>query len=246
MISKGRLAAGTSAYNTTFGFSYFDPQFFTKIVLESVPSGTNAFDEGSMYLVFNSGAYGVVEGTASGVYSTGVLLYVKTLSGRFLSGETIQDESGNTVRIARENTISHFVVQDRGLGYAEGCSLLINGLEFDSSKIVLSRTTDGKIYKAAIGNRSAVNIEYAQPPAVLLINPDGSSAPSAAANLEVVLYRDTVTTYTPQNVKSIGCSYGSGNANTFSADVVVDSQKYSEIKTVTDYTFFGSVRIYIY
>ena len=241
VISKGRLAAGTSAYNTTFGFSYFDPQFFTKIVLESVPSGTNAFDEGKYVFGINSGAYGVVEGTASGVYSTGVLLYVKTLSGRFLPGETIRDESGSTVRIARENTISHFVVQDRGLGYAEGCSLLINGLEFDSSKIVLSRTTDGKIYKAAIGNRSAVNIEYAQPPAVSAINPSGAANPSAAANLEVVLYRDTVTTYTPQNVKSIGCSYGSGNANSFSADVVVDSQLYSEIKTVTDYSFFGSV-----
>ena len=46
VISKGRLAAGTTAYNTTFGFSYFDPQFFTKIILESVPTGTNAFDEG--------------------------------------------------------------------------------------------------------------------------------------------------------------------------------------------------------
>ena len=166
---------------------------------------------------------------------------MKTLSGRFLPGETIRDEGGVTVRIAKENTISHFIIQNRGLGYADGATLLINGLEFDSSKIVLSRTTDGKIYKAAIGNRSAVNIEYAQPPAVSAINPDGAANPSAAANLEVVLYRDTVTTYTPQNVKSIGCSYGSGNANSFSADVVVDSQQYSEIKTVTDYSFFGSV-----
>ena len=57
--------------------------------------------------------------------------------------------------------------------------------------------------------------------------------------LFLFLFRDTVTTYTPQNVKSIGCSYGSGNSNTFSADVVVDSQEYSEIKTVTDYSFFG-------
>ena len=34
-----------------------------------------------------------------------------------MPGETIQDEGGNTVRIAKENTISHFVVQNRGLGY---------------------------------------------------------------------------------------------------------------------------------
>ena len=240
ILSRGRLAAGTNAYNTTFGFSYFDPQFFTKIVLESVPTGTNAFDEGKYVFGITSGAYGVVEGTASGVYSTGVLLYVKTLSGRFLPGETIRDEGGVTVRIAKENTISHFIIQNRGLGYADGATLLINGLEFDSSKIDLSRTTDGKLYKASVANRSAVGIEYAQPPAITVKNPEGSSAPNAAASIVPILYRNTVTTYTPQNVKSIGCAYGSGNANDFSADVVVDSQKYSEIKTVTDYTFFGS------
>ena len=201
---------------------------------------TNAFDEGKYVFGITSGAYGVVEGTASGVYSTGVLLYVKTLSGRFLPGETIRDEGGVTVRIAKENTISHFIIQNRGLGYADGATLLINGLEFDSSKIELSRTTDGKLYKASVANRSAVGIEYAQPPAITVKNPEGSSAPNAAASIVPILYRDTVTTYTPQNVKSIGCAYGSGNANDFSADVVVDSQKYSEIKTVTDYTFFGS------
>ena len=121
VLSRGRLAAGTTAYNGTFGISYFDPQFFTKITLESTPTG---YDEGKYVFGVDSGAYGVVEGTPSGVYTTGNLLYVKTLSGRFLSGETIRDEDGNTVRIARENTISHFVVQNRGLGYADGVTLL--------------------------------------------------------------------------------------------------------------------------
>jgi len=237
VLSRGRLAAGTSAYNTTFGFSYFDPQFFTKIILESTPVG---YDEGKYVFGVDSGAYGVVEGTPSGVYTTGTILFVKTLSGRFLPGETIRDEDGNTVRIARENTISHFVVQNRGLGYADGVTLLINGLEYDSSKVELLKSTDGKIYKASVSNRNAVNIVYAQPPAVTAKNPDAAGAPNAAASIVPVLYRDTVTTYTPQNVKSLGSSYGSGNANSFSADVVVDSQQYSEIKTVTDYTFFGT------
>ena len=239
VLSKGRLAAGTSAYNTTFGFSYFDPQFFTKIILENSPTGTNAFDEGSYVFGIQSKAYGVVEGSSTGSYSTGKILFVKTLSGKFLSGETIQDEGGNTVRIAKDNTISHFVVQNRGLGYADGATLLINGLEFDSSKISISRTNDGKIYKAAITNRAAVGIEYAQPPAITVQNPASAGAPNSAASVVPVLFRNTVTTYTPQNVKSIGGTYGAGNENVFSADVVVDSQKYSEIKTVTDYTFFG-------
>nr|BAR29100.1 strucutural protein [uncultured Mediterranean phage uvMED] len=237
VLSKGRLAAGTNAYNTTFGISYFDPQFFTKIIVETTPAG---YDEGKYVFGVDSGAYGVVEGTPSGVYTTGTILFVTTLSGRFLPGETIRDEDGNTVRIAKENTISHFVVQNRGLGYADGVSLLINGLEYDNSKIELLKSVDGKIYKAAITNRSAVNVEYAQPPAVTAKNPDSAGAPNAAAAIVPVLYRDTVTTYTPQNVKSLGCSYGSGNANSFSADVVIDSQKYSEIKTVTNYTFFGN------
>ena len=237
VLSRGRLAAGTSAYNSTFGISYFDPQFFTKIILESTPAG---YDEGKYVFGVDSGAYGVVEGTPSGVYTTGTILFVKTLSGRFLPGETIRDEDGNTVRIAKENTISHFVVQNRGLGYADGVTLLINGLEYDNSKIELLKSIDGKIYKAAIINRSAVNVEYAQPPAVTAKNPDSAGAPNAGAAIVPILYRDTVTTYTPQNVKSLGCSYGSGNSNSFSADVVIDSQKYSEIKTVTNYTFFGT------
>ena len=220
--------------NTTFGYSYFDPQFFTKIILESIPAGANSFDEGKYVFGLNSNAYGVVEGSAAGVYSTGRILFVKTLSGKFISGETIRDEDGNTVKIAKDNTISHFVVQNRGLGYADGVSLLINGLEFDASKIALGKTIAGNIYNATIINRKAVNVEYAQPPAITVKNPDGASAPSSAAAVVPVLFRNTVTTYTPQNVKSIGCNYGSGNSNSFSADVVVDSQKYSEIKTVTD------------
>ena len=241
VLSKGRLEAGTTAYNTTFGYSYFDPQFFTKIILESIPAGANAFDEGKYVFGIKSNAYGVVEGSSAGVYSTGRILFVKTLSGKFQSGETLRDESGNTVKIARDNTISHFVVQNRGLGYAEtGVTLLINGLEFDASKIALGQTIAGNIYSATITNRKAVNIEYAQPPAVTVQNPEGASAPGSAAAVVPVLFRNTVTTYTPQNVKSIGCSYGSGNANSFSADVVVDSQEYSDIKAVTNYTFFGT------
>ena len=40
ILSKGRLAEGTSAYNSIFGLSYFDPSFFTKILLEKQPPNT--------------------------------------------------------------------------------------------------------------------------------------------------------------------------------------------------------------
>lgn len=240
VLSKGRLSGGTSAYNSTFGFSYFDPQFFTKITLESIPTGVNAFDEGKYVYGLTSGAYGVVEGAPSGVYTTGNLLFVKTLSGRFLPGETIRDEAANTVKIAKENTISHFIIQNRGLGYAAGATIVINGLEYDSSKVELSLTGDGKVYKAIINNRNALSTEYSQPPTTSVKNPTGATSPASGAAIIPVLFRDTVVTYTPQNVKSIGCRYGSGNANAFTADVVVNDQEFAEIKSVTDFTFFGS------
>jgi len=240
VLSRGRLPEGTSAYNAVFGFSYFDPEFFTKIILESSPVESNAFQIGKYVYGINSAAYGVVEGAASGVYSTGKILFVKTLSGRFISGETLRDEAGNTVKIAKDNTISHFIVQNRGLGYAEGATIVVNGVELDSSKVEILRSGDGSIYRAQINNRNALTTEYAQPPAVSVKQPDGAAAPNSGAAILPVLFRNSVTTYTPQNVKSIGCYYGSGNSNVFTADLVTDNQTFSEIKSVTDFTFFGS------
>ena len=137
-LSRGQTSCRNYGIQwTTFGYLLFRSSVLSqKLSLESLL--LLGYDEGKYVFGVDSGAYGVVEGTPSGVYTTGtILLYVRTLSGRFLSGETIRDEDGNTVRIARENTISHFVVQNRGLGYADGVTLLINGQEYDSSKIEL-------------------------------------------------------------------------------------------------------------
>ena len=233
VISKGRLGGGSETYNSIFGFSYFDPQFFTKILLETVPNG---FDEGKYVFGLESGAYGVVEGPASGVYSTDRILFVKTLSGTFKSGETIKDEDSNTVKIAKDNTISHFVTIDRGSGYSADATILLNGVEYDSSKIE-PVVYGGKVYKVVINNQAALrNVEFTQPPEIIV---SGSSDSAGAAGVRAVLVRNSVTTYNPQNVKSVGGSYGSGGINKFSADLVVDNQAYSSITAVTDYTFFG-------
>ena len=234
ILSKGRLAGGAETYNSIFGFSYFDPQFFTKIILETSSPG---FDEGEYVFGLDSGAYGVVEGPASGVYSTGKILFVKTLSGRFQSGETIRDENSNTVKIAKDNTISHFVAIKRGSGYTQtSVGVIVNGVEYDSSKI--AATVDGGVYKVEITNKAALrNVEFSNPPEVLLT---GTSDAVGVAEVRAVLVRNSVTTYNPQNVKSIGCAYGSGGVNKFTADIVLDNQTYSEISPVTDYTFFGN------
>jgi len=234
VLSRGRLAGGTASYNSIFGLSYFDPQFFTRILLETVPSG---FDEGKYVFGLESGAYGVVEGPASGVYSTGRLLFVKTLTGNFKSGETVRDEDGNTVRIAKNNTLSHFVVTKRGSGYtATDAKVQLNGVTYDSSKFTVT-VFGGKVTKIEIANQAfARNLEFVQPPVVTAI---GTADSGGVAIVRPVLVRNAVTTFTPQNIKSVAGTYGSGGTNSFSADLVVDDQTYSSITSVTDFTFFG-------
>ncbi len=236
ILSKGRLAGGAATYNSIFKFAYFDPQFFTKILLESEPT-PDAFEEGKYIFGLDSGAYGVIEGTASGVYSTDNQLFVKTISGEFKSGETIRSESGETVKVAKDNTISHFITLKRGSGYTSGATVQLNGVTYDSSKLE-AVVYGSAVYKVDINNRNALrNIEFSQPPEVVIA---GSGDSSGAAEVRAVLFRNSVTTYTPNNVKSIGSSYGSGGGNKFSGDLVVDNQEYSEISNVTDFTFFGT------
>ncbi len=238
VLSQGRLSHGSAAYNTIFGFSYFDPQFFTKIILQKPVTG-GTFVTGKYVFGLTSDAYGVIEGASNGVYSTAKILFIKTLSGKFQSGESIRDEAGNTIKIAKDNTISHFVVQKRGLGYNDDSELTINGVDYDNSIITISRKNDGSIYGCEIINRNGLTTTYAQPPAVTVKNGPGSN-PGDSAAVTPVLVRNAVTTYTPQNIKSIGGQYGSGGANKFTADVVVDDRSFSEIKDVTEFTFFGS------
>ena len=117
VVSKGRKDDGDATYNTTFGLSYFDPQFFTKILLDEPISVTGSFSNGQYVYGLQSGAYGVVEGASGKAFSGVKTLMVKTLFGTFKSGEPIRDEGNNTLRIAKDNTISHFIVNDRGVGY---------------------------------------------------------------------------------------------------------------------------------
>ncbi len=239
VISKGRLPDGSPSYNSIFGLSYFDPEFFTKLILDNAPS-EGSFNVGDYVFGLTSGAYGVVEGGPSGKYSIGPILFVKTLSGRFVSGESIRDENSNVSRIAKDNTISHFIVANPGLGYASNSALVINGVEYDAGVAELQRQSNGGFYRVIVNNRNALSVEYSQPPAVTVVQPSGSSDPSVGASVIPVLYRNTVTTYSPQNVKSLASEYGSGNANIFTADVVIDDKEFAEIKSVTEFTFFGS------
>ena len=165
VVSKGRLSNGNAVYNTTFGLSYFDPQFFTKILLDEEIVADGRFASGKYVYGLESGAYGVVEGPSDGKFTTNKTLMVKTLFGNFMSGETIRDEDNNSVRVAKDNTISHFVVNNRGSNYVNGSKLRIDGVEFDSSKVTLS-IASGAIISAVVSNRELFKKEYAKPPVI--------------------------------------------------------------------------------
>jgi len=240
VVSKGRQDNGDAVYNSTFGLSYFDPQFFTKISLDDPLPGSTVenpkFDNGMYVYGLKSGAYGVIEGAADISYSSYKTLMVKTLFGTFQSGEPIRDEKNNTIRIRKDNTISHFIVANRGSNYNPGTKLRIDGVDYDISKIEL--TLSGKeVISAIIKNRDLVNVEYSRPPVVNVVNPSGGAGTGAVVT--PVLVRDSVVTYTPQNVKSFFCEFGSGNANTYTSDIEVNREKYTEVKAVTDFTFSG-------
>ena len=232
VISKGRTAGGATPYSGLFSVSYFNPVFFTRILVDSAIS--TDFSPGKYISGSTSGAYGVIEGDANGYLSSGKSLVVRTLYGNFLPGETIASEEGGLLRIARENTISHFVITAGGAGYTATGKVILNGIAYEPTDIETGVYSTG-LYKIDIKNRDAVSTEYSVPPAVIIGDHDPSST---VATIVPVLFRDTVKTFSSQNVKSLYSSFGSGSK--FSADIETIDSEYSEIKAVTEFTFSGT------
>ena len=230
VVSKGRTGSGRP-YNGTFNFSYFNPVFFTRITTET--SVDNGFTSGKYIIGKTSKAYGVIESDTTSNYSFGNTLFVTTLSGTFLPGETILDESGNAIKIAQENTLSHFVVSYRGNSYPSTSKIVVNGLTIDSSK-VLVKTYGGNVYRIQILDRSGLSEQYSSPPSVS-ITPTPSESVNVAKVIPV-LFKNTVLTYNPQNIKSFGSLY---NGYKFTGDVDLTNTEYSNYYQISSFTFFG-------
>jgi hypothetical protein len=239
VISKGKTADSNSVYNSTFGLNYFNPVFFTRLLLDSVNPKNNfinqQFRAGKYITGIKSGAYGVVEGSLTKSYSYGNVLFVKTLSGTFLPGESITDEDGNILRIANENTISHFIVTFRGSGYTSP-KINIDGVEYDNSKVNVF-VGGSSVYKIDVLDRDSLLTQYSQPPVVTITS---ASQINSTCSVTPVLFRNTVLTYSQENVKSFYAAYGSANSNKFSADIEANESEYYSTKSVTNYTFSGN------
>ena len=226
-------------YNAIFNLSYFNPIFFTKIIVDKDLDSTS-FYIGKYVVGLTSGAYGVVEGLSGGYYSTGNTLFVRTLSGEFKPGETIVDEDGNSRRIARENTISHFVVYNKGTGYTTTSSgdtsiiskVLINGVGYESAAVKIN-LIGSSIYKIEVADRDLVSESYNSVPSV-------TATVGTGAFIFPVLYKNTVVTYGPQNVKSMFSQFGANSKYIFTADVESFNNSYLSNKTLTDFTFSGT------
>jgi len=231
VISKGRSGINSRPYSGIFNFSYFNPIFFTKLTLEESPS--IGFDIGKYIIGKTSNAYGVIESDTTENYSSGNTLFVTVLSGEFISGETISDENGNSLKIATDNTISHFVVTNRGNGYSTDAKLIIDGDEINSTKVT-PVLIGGSIYKIDINDKNVLRKEYAAPP-IVTASPQPDS-PENYATIVPVLYKNTVLNYNPQNVKSIYSNY---NNYIFTADIDFTKTEYSAYKQITNFTFSG-------
>lgn len=233
VLSKG-FSGGKQVYNSTFAFNYFNPVFFTRILTDTPI--VDGFRSGKYITGSISGAYAVVEGASTGKYSTNNIIFVRALSGEFSPGETIVDEDGNSLRIAIENTISHFIVRKKGSGYAATDKIKIEGVEFDNAvvKIVLAGSLVNRIQ---IQNRGGLLQEYSQPPEVNI----ATSNPSPGdISIEAVLFKNTVLTYNLQNVKSLFSAYGSSNNNKFTSDIDLTNNNFVETIQITEFTFSGS------
>ena len=77
-------------------------------------------------------------------------------------------------------------------------------VEFDSSKVRLNISGGGAIISATVENRELVDTIYSKPPLVEVIQGQGGGTPNAAV-VTPILVRNAVTTYTPQNAKSLFC-----------------------------------------
>lgn len=230
-LSKGRTGS-TTPYNATFGFSYFNPVFFTRLRLERKIIA-DTFENGKYVYGKESKAYGVIENDSTGNFSGVSTLYVTTLSGQFIPGETIIDEENNAIKIAKENTISHFIVNKRGSNYTDASSVIINGTIFDQSKIDVV-LFGGAVVQVLVENRSSLGQTYATPPEITFTGDDSNSD---KAVITPVLFKDTVLTYNPQNVKSVSSTF---NNYTFTADVDLSSTSYATYQQISDFTFFGT------
>jgi hypothetical protein len=241
VLSKGRKLNGEFDYNSIFNLEYFNPIFFTKIITNSkIISG---FAPGRYIFGVKSNAYAVIEGSADSSFSSSNNLFVKVISGNFLPGETIIDEDGNNLQIAKENTISHFVVTNRGGGYSQSTPetannpIKIDGISYDTSSIK-PYFIGGKVYSVEIINRSLVDREYFSQPSVE-VSFDIGITPTSFATVKSVLFKNVITTYTSENIKSVYAQFGSGNANKFTADVEYFNNEFVSSKDITNFTFSG-------
>lgn len=232
IASKG-IKNQVPEYNSVFSLSYFNPVFFTRLKLTNFI--TQGFKPGKYVVGSTSGAFGVVEGTTSGFYSSTNVLHLKVQSGTFVEGETVVDEDGNSLEVAKSNTISHFVVHNQGTAYDQASVVILNGITYDKSKISVNRVDDGiSISTLTIVDPLVRNVVYDNPPNVVVTNGQNGI-------ITAVLFKDTVHTYTPAEVKSFYSKYGSGSqgANIFTADTVSDIAAYSVYTKISDSTFTG-------
>jgi hypothetical protein len=152
------------------------------------------------------------------------------------------DLAGNSLKIAKENTISHFIVTKRGTGFNatnNSTRIKINGELISSSAVDVKIDTNNSnsIYAVTIKDKNLLSQEYLYPPTIQPVDIN-SSVSNTTALIEPVLYRNTIYYYTDNDVKSITSQIGS--AYKFTCDVDLSSNGYYNSESVTNFIFIGT------
>ena len=115
------------------------------------------------------------------------------VTGVFSPGETILGEDGGTLKIAVENTVSHFICVKRGDSYNVGNPVIsLDGVEYPRSAIEMAIQGSGAISRVYVKDRTAVTQIFSQPPVVEVGGV--SPTPLNQATIVPVLFRNTVYT----------------------------------------------------
>ena len=211
-----------------FKFSYFDPQYYTKIVLRSkIKNESDAFNTevGSYIFDIDNEAYGSIERIIGNK-----ILIVKTLYGKFESGRAIKDINNKVEFIAQNSTISHLIVGNKLP--VINLSLYIDGVKIDRNKFSIIENLN-IIHGIELKD---YYVQYNHIPTITV--KDGNDI-EIDLDVTAFLHTNTVIEYAQSDVKSIYGEYGNTN-NVFSANLILNEKKIlNSFSKISPYRLFS-------
>ena len=222
-----------SQKDSIFNFSYFDPQYFTKITLQKqIENTSDAFRAtvGSYIFDIDNEAYGSIEKNINNK-----ILIVKTLYGKFSPGKAIRDNQNRIAFIAKDFTISHLII--RNPREVINPRLYIDDIEISDNNFNTLVLAGGNfLHSISLINHQTV---YDVTPTIKI--KDGNSPDFINIDIDAILHSNSVTEYNRNDAKSLNCIYGQSE-NEFSANIVLNQKQilsgFNENNRLDEYSLY--------